>query len=66
MQTEMAAPLHLAPWGDKAVDLDSDGGLLSSEAGLRLLTDPDEQLGFTLSAGRRAQRCIALPGPFLA
>lgn len=47
MQTEMAAPLHLAPVGDKAVDLDFDGGLLSSDAGLMLLKDPDEQLGFT-------------------
>src|SRR4029077_6153241 len=47
MQTEMAAPLHLAPVGDKAVDLDFDGGLLSSEAGLLLLKDPDEHLGFT-------------------
>src|SRR5262249_548253 len=47
MQTEMAAPLHLAPVGDKAVDLDFEGGLLSSDAGLMLLKDPDEQLGFT-------------------
>jgi Transposase DDE domain group 1 len=47
MQSEMAAPLHLAPVGDKAVDLDFDGGLLSSDAGLVLLKDPDEQLGLT-------------------
>ena len=47
MQTEIAAPLHLAPVRDKAVDLDFDGGLLSSDAGLVLLKDPDEQLGFT-------------------
>src|SRR5499426_2500787 len=47
MQTEMAALLHLAPVGDKAVDLDFDGGLLSSDAGLMLLKDPDEQLGLT-------------------
>ena len=47
MRTEMAAPLHLAPVGDKAVDLDFDGGLLSSDAGLILLKDPDEQLGLT-------------------
>src|SRR5262245_46368889 len=45
MQTEMAAPLHLAPVGDKAVDLDFDGGLLSSADGLMLRKDPDEQLG---------------------
>src|SRR5262245_55184445 len=47
MQTEMAAPLPLAPVGDKAVDLDFDGGLLSSDAGLMLLKAPDEPLGFT-------------------
>jgi hypothetical protein len=47
MQTERAAPLHRAPVGDKAVDLDFDGGLFSSDAGLMLLKDPDEQLGFT-------------------
>ena len=47
MQAEMASPLHLAPVGDKAVDLDFDGGLLSSDAGLMLLKDPDEQLGLT-------------------
>src|SRR3989454_7753675 len=41
------APLHLAPVGTKAVDLDFDGGRLSSDAGLVLLKDPDEQLGLT-------------------
>src|SRR6266699_1221755 len=58
MQTEMAAPLHLAPVGDKAVDLAFDGGLLSSDAGLVLLKDPDEQLGLTraLSAVRKDPR----------
>jgi Transposase DDE domain group 1 len=45
MPTEMAAHLHLAPVGDKAVALDFDGGLLSSDAGLMLLKDPDEQRG---------------------
>jgi hypothetical protein len=40
-------PLHLAPVGAKAVDLDFDGGRLSSDAGLVLLKDIDEQLGFT-------------------
>ena len=40
-------PLHLAPVGAKAVDLDCDGGRLSSDAGLVLLKDPDEQLGLT-------------------
>ncbi len=40
-------PLHLAPVGAKAVDLDFDGGRLSSDAGLVLLKDIDAQLGFT-------------------
>src|SRR5215469_17625520 len=43
------APLHLAPVGAKAVDLAFDGGRLSSDAGLVLLKDPDEQLGLTHS-----------------
>src|SRR5262252_5146187 len=43
------APLHLAPVGAKAVELDFDGGRLSSDAGLVLLKDPDEQLGLTHS-----------------
>ena len=52
MPTDMAtqlqpAPLLLAPVGTKAVTLDFDGGRLSSDAGLVLLKDPDEQLGFT-------------------
>src|SRR4029077_7721018 len=47
IQTEMETRLHLAPVGNKAVDLDFDGGLLSSDAGLMLLKDPDEQLGLT-------------------
>jgi hypothetical protein len=41
------APLPLAPVGAKAVALDFDGGRLSSDAGLVLLKDPDEQLGLT-------------------
>jgi len=41
------APLPLAPVGTKAVALDFDGGRLSSDAGLVLLKDPDEQLGLT-------------------
>src|SRR5207249_11990225 len=45
--TEMATRLLLAPVGNQAVDLDFDGGLLSSDAGLMLLNDPDEQLGLT-------------------
>jgi len=47
MQTDSATPLQLAPVGDKAVDLDFAGGRLSSDAGLVLLKDPDEQLGLT-------------------
>src|SRR5713226_3945114 len=52
MQADMAVPLpqtllHLAPVGGKAVDLDFDGGRLSSDAGVVLLKDPDEQLGLT-------------------
>jgi hypothetical protein len=47
MPTEIASPLHLAPVGDKAVLVDFDGGRLSSDAGLVLLTDSDEQIGFT-------------------
>lgn len=47
MQADRATPLHLAPIGDKAVDLDFEGGRLSSDAGLVLLKDPDEQLGLT-------------------
>lgn len=41
------APLHLAPVGAKAVDLDFDGGRLSSDAGVVLLKDIDDQLGLT-------------------
>src|SRR5881296_592269 len=52
MQAALTPPLHLAPLplapvGAKAVALDFDGGRLSSDAGLVLLKDPDEQLGLT-------------------
>src|SRR6266481_7341849 len=40
-------PLLLAPVGDKTVALDFDGGRLSSDAGLVLLKDIDDQLGLT-------------------
>ena len=40
-------PLHLTPVAAKAVVLDFDGGRLSSDAGLLLLKDVDEQLGLT-------------------
>src|SRR5499426_2071620 len=39
--------LHLAPVGGKAVELDFDGGRLSSDAGVVLLKDIDDQLGLT-------------------
>jgi DDE family transposase len=41
------SPLRLVPVGTKAVDLDFDGGRLSSDAGLVLLRDPDAPLDFT-------------------
>ena len=47
MTATMTTPLQLAPVGDKAAFLDFDGGRLSSDAGLVLLQDPDEQLGLT-------------------
>ncbi len=47
MSATMTTPLHLVPLEDKAVLLDFDGGRLSSDAGLVLLGDPDEQLGLT-------------------
>jgi hypothetical protein len=42
-----AVPLHLAPVGTKSVELDFDGGRLSSDAGVVLLKDIDDQLGLT-------------------
>jgi Transposase DDE domain group 1 len=47
MTATRTTPLQLAPVGDKATFLDFDGGRLSSDAGLVLLHDPDEQLGLT-------------------
>jgi len=40
-------PLLLAPVGDHTVELDFEGGRLSSDAGLILLKDVDDQLGLT-------------------
>jgi hypothetical protein len=40
-------PLRLASVGDKTVALDVDGGHVSSDAGLVLLKDIDDQLGLT-------------------
>jgi len=39
--------LHLAPVRANAVELDFDGGRLSSDAGVLLLKDIDDQLGLT-------------------
>ena len=47
MSVPITSPLPLRPVGDKAVLLDFDGGHLSSDAGLVLLKDVDEQLGLT-------------------
>jgi hypothetical protein len=41
------APLQLAPVRTKAVELDFDGGRLSSDAGVVLLKDIDDHLGLT-------------------
>src|SRR4051812_26366167 len=42
-----SAPMHLAPVGTKSVELDFDGGRLSSDAGVVLLKDIDDQLRLT-------------------
>src|SRR5215510_11083997 len=52
MQAAMATPLQPAPWplvpgGGQTVDLDCDGGRLSSDAGLVLRKDIEAQLGVT-------------------
>jgi hypothetical protein len=48
MATQLqSAPLPLASVGTKAVELDFDGGRLSSDAGVVLLKDIDDQLGLT-------------------
>src|SRR5262245_46317383 len=57
------APVHLAPVGSKAVELDCDGGRLSSDAGIVVLKDIDDQLGLphalaAVLADRRAVRRI--------
>lgn len=40
-------PFYLPPLHDKAIVVDFDGGRLSSDGGLILLGDPDEQIGLT-------------------
>src|SRR5918996_5023685 len=47
MPADIASPLHLAPVEDKVTLVDFDGGRLSSDGGLVLLGDPDDQLGLT-------------------
>ena len=47
MSSPMATPLPLASVDDKATVIDFDGGRLSSDGGLVLLGDPDDQLGLT-------------------
>lgn len=47
MTADMARPLHLSSLEDKAVLIDFDGGRLSSDGGLILLGDPDDQIGLT-------------------
>ena len=64
-------PLLLAPIGGKTVELDCDGGRLSSDAGLILLKDINEQLGLTralataLSDARDARRIRFTPDDLL-
>jgi hypothetical protein len=47
MTDEIESPLHLPPLEDKAILVAYDGGRLSSEGGLILLSDPDDQIGLT-------------------
>src|SRR5216684_883781 len=76
MQAEIATqrqptPLLLASVGDKTVALDFEGGRLSSDAGLVLLKDIDDQLGLTralaavLADSRDARRIHFTPEDLL-
>ena len=62
-----SAPLQLAPVGAKTVELDFDGGRLSSDAGMVLRKDMDDHLGLTralaavLSDRRDARRIHFTP-----
>jgi Transposase DDE domain group 1 len=47
MADDIKSPLHLPPLKDKAIFVDFEGGRLSSDGGLILLGDPDDQIGLT-------------------
>src|SRR5919109_3655698 len=47
MPAAITRPLPMAPVKDKATLVDFEGGRLSSDGGLVLLNDPDDQLGLT-------------------
>ena len=47
MPDDIASPIALASLEDKAILVDFDGGRLSSDGGLIVLGDPDEQIGLT-------------------
>ena len=47
MPDDITSPIALASLEDKAILVDFDGGRLSSDGGLILLGDPDEQIGLT-------------------
>jgi hypothetical protein len=47
MPANVKNPLHLPPLEDKAILVDFEGGRLSSDGGLILLSDPDDQSGLT-------------------
>jgi len=64
-------PLHLAPLGTKAVEMDCDGGRLSADAGVVLLKDIDDPLGLpralaaVLSDRRDTRRIHCTPADLL-
>jgi len=66
-----STPLLLAPVRGKTVELDFDGGRLSSDAGLVLLKDIDDQLGLTralaavLGDARDTRRILFTPEDIL-
>jgi hypothetical protein len=58
MTDAIESSLHLPPLEDKSILVDFDGGHLSSDGGLILLNDPDDQMGLTrdLAAALRDPR----------